>query len=51
MNLIMRLMIDASYCKVHPYAVGAQGGNQSMSRTKGGLNTKIYLAFYFYILY
>lgn len=27
------LMIDASHCKVHPHA---SGGNQDMSRTKGG---------------
>ena len=38
------LMIDASHCKVHPQAAGAKGGNQEMSRTKGGLNTKIHLA-------
>lgn len=31
------LMIDASHCKVHPHAAGARGGNQEMSRTKGGL--------------
>jgi transposase len=37
------LMIDASYCKVHPHASGAVGGNQDMERTKGGLNTKIHL--------
>ena len=30
------LMIDASHCKVHPHAAGARGGNQAMSRTKGG---------------
>lgn len=37
-------MIDASHCKVHPYAAGARGGNQCMSRTKGGgLNTKVHL--------
>ena len=30
------LMIDASHCKVHPHATGARGGNQDMSRTKGG---------------
>ncbi len=30
------LMIDASHCKVHPHASGARGGNQDMSRTKGG---------------
>lgn len=30
------LMIDASHCKVHPHASGAKGGNQQMSRTKGG---------------
>ncbi|MBS4163015.1 hypothetical protein PRO82_000296 [Candidatus Protochlamydia amoebophila] len=28
------LVIDASHCQVHPHA--AKGGNQSMSRTKGG---------------
>ena len=38
------LMIDASHCKVHPHASGAKGGNQDMSRTKGGLNTKLHLA-------
>ncbi|CQR44048.1 transposase (fragment) [Thiomonas sp. CB3] len=30
------IMIDASHCKVHPHAAGARGGNQAMSRTKGG---------------
>ena len=30
------LMIDGSHCKVHPDAAGAKGGNQDMSRTKGG---------------
>ncbi len=30
------LMIDASHSKVHPHASGAKGGNQDMSRTKGG---------------
>ena len=30
------LMIDTSHCKVHPHAAGAVGGNQGMSRTKGG---------------
>jgi len=30
------LMIDATHCKVHPHAAGAAGGNQAMSRTKGG---------------
>ena len=30
------LMIDASHVKVHPHAAGAVGGNQEMSRTKGG---------------
>jgi len=30
------LMIDASHIKVHPHAAGAIGGNQDMSRTKGG---------------
>ena len=41
LNLVMDapnfewLMIDASHCKVHPHAA-AKGGNQDMSRTKGG---------------
>ncbi len=30
------LMIDASHIKVHPHAAGARGGNQGISRTKGG---------------
>jgi len=30
------LMIDSSYIKVHLHATGAEGGNQDMSRTKGG---------------
>jgi len=30
------LMIDASHSKVHPHASGAKGGNQDMSRPKGG---------------
>ena len=30
------LMINASYCKVHPHAAGARGGNPGMSRSKGG---------------
>jgi len=34
------LMIDASHCKVHPHAAGAKGGNQDMSRTKGGLTPR-----------
>ena len=29
--------IDATHIKVHPHASGAVGGNQDMSRTKGGL--------------
>jgi transposase len=36
------LMIDASHCKVHPHAAGAKGGNQEMSRTKGG-STQSYI--------
>jgi transposase len=31
------LMIDATHVKVHPHAAGAVGGNQAMSRSKGGL--------------
>ena len=34
------LMIDASHIKVHPQATGAKGGNQGMSRTKGGSTPK-----------
>jgi transposase len=34
------LMIDASFVKVHPHATGAVGGNQDMSRTKGGSTPK-----------
>jgi len=30
-------MIDSTYIKVHMHGTGAKGGNQSMSRTKGGL--------------
>lgn len=30
------LMIDAPHIKVHHHAAGARGGNQGMSRTKGG---------------
>jgi transposase len=30
------LMIDATHIKVHPHAAGAVGGNQKMSRSKGG---------------
>ncbi len=36
------LMIDASYCKVHPHSSRARGGNQDMSRTKGG-STQSYI--------
>ena len=30
------LMIDASHVKVHAHGTGARGGNQDMSKTKGG---------------
>lgn len=30
------LIIDATHAKVHPHAAGAVGGNQDMSRSKGG---------------
>ena len=30
------LMIEATHIKVHPHAAGAKGGNEAMSRTKGG---------------
>ena len=36
------LMMDASHCKVHPHASGAKGGNQAMSRSKGG-STQSYI--------
>ena len=38
------LMIDASHCKVHPHAAGAKGGNQDMSRTKGGSTQRFTLS-------
>ena len=34
------LMIDASHVKVHPQAAGAIGGNEAMSKTKGGSTQK-----------
>ena len=34
------LMIDATHVKVHPHAAGAVGGNQDMSRSKGGLTPR-----------
>ena len=34
------LMIDARHSKVHPHAAGAVGGNQAMSKTKGGLTRR-----------
>jgi len=34
------LMIDSSHGKVHPHAAGAVGGNEAMSRPKGGLTHK-----------
>jgi transposase len=34
------LMIDASHIKVHPHAAGARGGNQDMTRSKGGSTRK-----------
>ena len=37
-------MIDASHVKVHQHGTGAVGGNQAIGRTKGGMNTKLYLA-------
>ena len=30
------LMMDATHIKVHPHAAGAKGGNEGMSRIKGG---------------
>jgi len=37
------LIIDATFSKVHPHAAGAVGGNQDMSRTKGGLTPRYIL--------
>ena len=34
------LMIDASHITVHPHGALAQGGNQQMSRTIGGLTAR-----------
>jgi transposase len=34
------IMMDASHAKVHPHAAGARGGNQDMSRSKGGSTQK-----------
>ena len=34
------LMIDATHVKVHPHAAGSIGGNQAMSRSKGGSTQK-----------
>ena len=31
------IMIDATHVKVHPHAAGPVGGNQDMTRSKGGL--------------
>ena len=36
------IMIDATHMKVHPHAAGAVGGNQAMSRSKGG-STRSYI--------
>jgi hypothetical protein len=38
------LMIDASHIKVYPHAAVAKGGNQEMSRSKGGSIQKVRLA-------
>ena len=37
------LMIDSTFCKVHPHAAGARGGNQEMNRSKGGSTRKFML--------
>lgn len=42
------LMIDASHCKMLPHATGARGGNQDMSRTKGGLAPNFTLRGFFW---
>jgi len=34
------LIIDATFSKAHPHSAGAVGGNQDMSRTKGGLTPR-----------
>jgi transposase len=38
------LMIDATYVKAHQHSAEAVGGNQAMSVSKWGLNSKIHLA-------
>ena len=38
------LMLDSIYVKAHQHAVGARGGNQAISKTNRGLNSKIHLA-------
>ena len=37
------IIADATHCKVHHHAAGARGGNEAMSRTRGGVNTKIHV--------
>ena len=39
---LLEILVDAYHCKVHPHATGAKGGNQDMSRTKGG-STQSYI--------
>ena len=34
------IMVGGAHIKVHPHASGAVGGNQDMSRTKGGLTLR-----------
>ena len=43
------LIIDASHCKVHPHGSGAVGGNQDMSRTKGG-STRKYICLWMHMV-
>ncbi|WP_375333819.1 IS5 family transposase [Candidatus Tisiphia endosymbiont of Xenochironomus xenolabis] len=38
------LMIDSTFVKIHKAGLGAKGGNQTVSRTKGALNTKVHMA-------
>jgi hypothetical protein len=43
-------MIDLTYIKAHADACGARGGSQDISRTKKGLNSKLYLVVDEYVI-
>ena len=38
-------MIDSTYVKAHQHSCGARGGNQAISKTKGGLIQKYTTSF------